>query len=503
MKLSKIIPLAICFVIGGSAIADVIVDEYFQDNMLLQRGRPIVIWGIGEPGEEVNLQFCGQGRQVVVGQSGAWEAVLSARVASSEPCTLQVNEHVVNNILIGDLWFASGQSNMVRPLSESDTYDQFADSTDEQFRLLRHQMQVPLVGAYSQEQFQLSNVDDLLTARWQVSSGAEQGAFSAVAWHFGRVLREQLDIPVGVIQVAVGGSGMPEWIRLDTLNSDPRLAEMVEFWPDDPMVPAGRRRRFEGNFQEFIEDGSYRKYQGYSRHHMEPSMLFDAGIRPLRNVNFKGVIWYQGEANAHRPEDFELMFPMLVDDWRRFFEQGEFPFYFVQLPSFNRETWPDVREIQRRLAKAIPNSGMAVTIDLGLENDIHPKDKQPVGERLARIALSETYDLDVGWRSPEPVAFERDEADILLAYKHVGDGLQVKGDEVQGFETEDCAGLVRSVEAELAARNEIRLIGVPASLKTVRYAHKPYARESANVFDSCGLPAVPIVLEIHDCGTSR
>jgi len=362
-------------------------------------------------------------------------------------------------------------------------------------------MQVPLRGAYTQEQYTRSTTSDMLGMQWSISDGAEKAEFSAVGWHFGRVVREKLGIPVGVIQVAVGGSSMAEWIRLDTLKGDLRLAQLAESWPNDPMVSNGHQARFEENFQELIQAGKYVKYTGPTRHHTEPSVLFDAGIRPLQKVAFKGVIWYQGESNSRRPEDFYVLFPMLVSDWRDFFGQGDFPFYFVQLPSFERETWPEVREIQQQLAATIQNSEMVVTIDLGLEENIHPDDKQPVGERLARLALNESYDTDTAWESPVPISHQAIDGGLLLSYEHVGEGLKSVNQQVPGFEGEDCAGVYHPLQAEIIAKDSIMLTTITGSLKTIRYAYKPYARPIVKLWSSDGLPAAPFAMQVGDCDT--
>lgn len=497
MKTLQLFALLGWSALSAPCYSEVITDGYFQDNMLLQQDRPVVIWGTGEPGEKVDLSLCGERKHAVVDDAGEWELVLSARIAGGEACTLSVNNQEINNIVFGDLWIASGQSNMLRPLLLSDTYGDFADVDDPQLRLLRHDLQVPLKGAYTGEQYALSNVQNLFKAEWQPSEGIGKGKFSAVAWYFGRMLREELDIPIGVIQLAVGGSSMVEWIRLDTMQQNPRLAEMIENWPDDPMVGERRRKRFEANFQEIIDGGTYRKYVGPTRHHMEPSVLFDAGIRPLQKVNFKGFIWYQGEANAPRPEDFNILLPMLVSDWRFFFNQGELPFYYVQLPSYKNEIWPEVREVQRKLATVIPNSDMVVTIDLGLENDIHPTDKKPVGERLARLALSETYGRGIPWQSPVPVAYAFSGEDLLLSYDHYGEGLRSDSIDISGFEAENCVGVISPLKAEIVAEGQIRLIAVPGSLRSVRYAYKPFAKAVVNLWNSHGLPAAPFVFNFR------
>ena len=487
--------MAVC-----SAYSDMLIAPYFQDNMLLQQDAPVTIWGTGAPGQRIDVDFCGEHKSTVVDPGADWALVMTARKADGSVCTLRVNDRTIRNIHIGDVWLAAGQSNMVRPLKGTDTYDLFAKAEDPKFLMYRYQLQVPLFGGYSEEQLTLSNPDDLFEARWQPSTGNEKGQFSGVAWHFGRVLRASLDIPIGVIQVSVGGSSMAEWIRLDTLRSDPRLVRLVENWPDDPMVNAGHRKRLASSFQKIIEAGDYTPYNGSTRFLTEPSMLFDSGIRPLHKVAFKGVIWYQGEANSDRPRDLNSLLPMLVQDWRSFFGQGDFPFYYVQLPSFRRETWPEFREIQRQLSTTIPNSGMVVTIDLGLENNIHPTDKQPIGERLAWLALSESYGKDVAWQSPVPVDSSFSDENLILTYAHYGKGLQFTGERLLGFEVAVCGAEFNFSEAEIVAANQVRLMGIPENVATVRYAYKPYARETSNLFSSNGLPAAPVIVNIQDCG---
>jgi len=496
---TKVITLLAMLMFSYSVQAEIKANKYFQDNMLIQQDMPITVWGTGKHKEKVTVSLCGTTKTTKVNNLDDWEVVLSPKQASNKPCYLTVNDQTFENIVFGELWIAAGQSNIVFKLKQTDTYQEFENYSDSKLRLLRHEMQVPLQGKYKAKHFLKSNENDFFSYQWQPSQAKakSQAQFSAVGWHFGRELRQALDVPVGVIQLAVGGSSMAEWMRLKTLQANPETKGVVNDWPIHDMVSAAHYKRFKKSFNPEFTLDNYEKYSGDVRHLTEPSFLFDAGVKALKKVAFRGVVWYQGESNSGRPQDFQLLFPMLVKDWREHFNNSEFPFYYVQLPSFKAKTWPQVRAAQEQALKNIPNSEMVVTLDLGANKNIHPKDKQPIGERLANLALSQTYGRQILWQSPRPIGHKVKSNQLVLTYAHVGKGLKSSAKHIKGFEVFTEKEGFQPYLARLTAQDTIILSELPTDATKLRYAYKPFAKAEITLTNSAGLPAAPFQLTLN------
>ena len=339
------------------------------DNMVLQRDMPVPVWGTANPAEEVRVEFAGQSKSTKADAAGKWLVKLDPMPASAEPRTLAVNHAPLTNVVVGDVWIAAGQSNMEWPLAkDSRAKEELPVAQDTGFRLCNWSFagQYYFAKPFGKDVLEQLTPKKFYRGNWQPCTPASAKPFSAVAYYFGKELRKAEKIPVGIINLAVGGRPAEAWIRRETLPAD---------LPLDPWC----LKRMKENLGE-----------NKARHPFEPGFLWDAGIARLVPMAMRGVIWYQGESNAERDwrvKQHEMLFTTLVTDWRKQFAQ-EFLFLFVQLPQMDRPNWPAFREQQARLAKAIPNVKMAVTIDLPVDpKNVHPPDKQPVGQRLARLAL--------------------------------------------------------------------------------------------------------------------
>lgn len=353
--------------------------------MVLQREVETPIWGWGAPGEAVAVEIAGRRVETKVAADGKWRVELPARPAGG-PFDLTIsatNKIVFANVHFGDVWLCAGQSNLAFPLKNSSNgKEETATATYPRIRFLT----VPAKSS-------AVPVDDF-DASWQVCSPKTAADFSAVAYHFGRRLHEELDVAIGLIEVAWGGSTCEAWIAPEILAHFPELA---------PTVDPAR-----------IEN---------SRENQKAGRLRNGMLAPLRGFAISGVVWYQGESNASRAWQYRLLFPLLIANWREDWEQGDFPFYFVQLPGFMKtrqnpgeSAWAELRESQHR-ALSLRNVGEVVTIDVGDAADFHPKNKKTVGNRLALLALAKKYGRDVICSGPEFQSMQIVDDKAMLTFK--------------------------------------------------------------------------------------
>ena len=249
---------------------------------------------------------------------------------------------------------------------------------------------------YTREELARCNTKDFFSGKWSQSNPVSTRNFSAVAWIMGNKLTNELNVPVGLIQIAVGGSSMNNWLPPHILKNLPLTKGLYKTdWLENEEVFTNHKKRAKEAFQNVLEPGQpFIPGEMTYRWMCEPGFLFEAGIAPLQGLNFKGVIWYQGESDAWSDKaayNSEELFTQLIRSRRNHFKNDKLPFIYVQLPGYKSATWPVIREAQRMAEKSMPNISMVVTIDLGLKENIHPADKTPVGNRLANMALKDVY----------------------------------------------------------------------------------------------------------------
>ncbi|TPE44110.1 sialate O-acetylesterase [Pontibacter mangrovi] len=464
---------------GGLQLASV-----FSDHMVLQQKMPIPVQGKADAGQEVRVSFKGEEVTATAGPDGKWEAMLPAQKAGG-PYQLQVSTAdtsiSINDVLVGEVWLCSGQSNMAFPLRQavhtSEEMRQAQQSSD--IRLLQLK---PLAETnnVAWDSVTLGKVNRLayFSGTWQRTDSVEAKDFSAVAYYFGKELQEQLGVPVGLIEVAVGGSGTESWISRYTLEHHPQLVHMLHNWRNSDFLMPWVRERAATNLQEAT--------LATQRHPYQPAYNYEAGIAPLTAFPIKGMIWYQGESNAHNIELHEELFKTLVQDWRGAWGYP-FPFYYAQLSSINRPSWPHFRDSQRRLLAQIQNTGMAVTSDVGNPQDVHPRQKRQVGERLAAWALANTYGKRIPYSGPlfKKADFTGNKA--ICTFEH-GKGLKASdGSSLRGFEVAGSDLIFREAKAEIrGSKVQVWSDEVPEP-KYVRYGWEPYT--TANLVNKAGLPA--------------
>ncbi len=451
-----LLAIGVCTSCADSATAAVKPAALFSDNAVLQQGVKVPVWGTANEGEKVTVSLQGQ-TVTATAKDGRWRAELAPLTAGG-PFELTIageNTIKINNVLVGEVWIASGQSNMQWSVNQSDNPQQTVkDSANPQIRLIT----IPR-RATPQPQ-------DDVDAKWQDCGPQTVGDFSAVAYFFGRDLQQQLKVPVGLISTNYGGTPAEAWTSHAALEAEPSLTNYGSAPATDaPNSPAG---------------------------------LYNAMIHPLLPYAIKGAIWYQGESNAGRAYEYRTLFPTMIKDWRAKWGQGDFPFLLVQLAPFLKIdfepkdcAWAELREAQLYSTQSLPSVGMAVITDFGDEADIHPKWKAPVGGRLALAARALAYGEKIPYSGPEYYQQKIEGDKIALTFKHTDGGLVARGGggELYGF---TIAGKDQKfVNAHAEIQGDKVVVSSPAVKEPVGvrmgWANYPLV----NLYNGAGLPASP------------
>lgn len=343
----------------------------YTDNMVLQHGKPLTIQGTANAGDRITVSIAHQKQKVVTGMNGKWSVTLSPLKAGG-PYTLVVSSGkqklTYGNVLAGEVWLCSGQSNMEFYLNWSATAKRdVAKAANDNIRLfdMKARWRTDAVEWNASVLDSLNHLQYYKDTEWTVCAPQTAGNFSAVAYYFGKMLQDSLQVPVGLICNAIGGSPTEAWIDRSSLEY--HFPAILRNWTKNDFIQDWVRGRAALNVKKSTD-----KLQ---RHPYEPCYLYESGILPLQQFPIKGIIWYQGESNAHNREAHEKLFKLLVDSWRKNWEDNELPFYYVQLSSIDRPSWPWFRDSQRRFLTQIPHTGMAVTSDKGDSLNVHPTHK--------------------------------------------------------------------------------------------------------------------------------
>ena len=477
--MAKVVYSAITGDYGGLSLP-----TYFTDNMVLPRNRAFAIAGQANVGDDVTLRINGQRHHATADLQGRWSVTVNP-LPSGGPYTLNVSTKgkniTLNNILAGELWLCSGQSNMEFQLQQCNTgRDDIPQSAHPDIRLLNLEARWR-TDAVTWDAASLDSINHLryyTNPGWQPCSPETSPRFSAIGYYFARELRDSLRCPIGIINNAVGGSPTEAWIDRTTLEY--QFPEILRDWTRNDFIQDWVRGRAEQNMGQ--------GHAPLQRHPYQPCYLYEASIRLLRELPIQGVIWYQGESNAHNKDAHERLFPLLVESWRQAWHAPDLPFYYVQLSSLNRPSWPWFRDSQRRLMADIPHTGMAVSTDLGDSLDVHFHSKRPLGHRLAAWALHNDY----GFASVVPsgplfrsVEFKGDEAWLSFDYAN---GLRSSdGQPLRTFEVAEFEGEFHPADAQVVG-SRIKLTSKAVKHpRLVRYGWQPFTR--ANLVNEAGLPA--------------
>lgn len=485
----------------------------YGDGMILQRYKPLKISGKANAGKKVMVTVADIKAYAVADNRGRWTVTLPP-LKESESETMIVTDGldslVFNNVAVGEVWIASGQSNMAFRLNEAISFEEdIKDANDPFLRFYNLESTVRNTPSAltEEEKYLIDSMKYYAPTTWKGSNAENAPRWSAVAWHFGKMLRERLGVPVGIISNAIGGATAESWVDIETLEQN--IPEILVDWKTNDYTQVWVKERVDMNVGA----------KSPNRHPYEPSYLFATGIRPLESYPVAGVIWYQGESNAHNAEAHETIFRSLVESWRKNWDNPRLPFIFVQLSSIDRPSWPVFRDSQRRLALELEDVAMVVSSDYGDSLDVHPRDKKPIGERLGRQALRRVYSCgNIISEGPRPLKAVRGsgECEVIVTFDSDGgvgkDSLSTSdGTGVKTFEVaSDKGGIFYPADSVDIIGNTLKIYCMKVKNPGfVRYGWQPFTR--ANLVNGSGLPASTFKIKVDsadsaengfDCGLS-
>lgn len=506
MKLPRVI-LVLGLALSPALRAELKLPAIIGDHMVLQQKQANPIWGWDTPGTRVTVSFAGQSHTATAGADGQWRVKLDPVTANATPQTLTIagtNRRELQDVLVGEVWMCSGQSNMGFKLRSDWNGDLEAAATHHaNLRLIS----VPQVGT--------QELKTDFNGKWQAATPETALSFSAVGLLYGRYIHEIVGVPVGLIDNSWGGSAAEAWIRRETIERDPRFAALMETTRkrEADLQSEKGKAAFEASVEKWKVDSKKAKQEKkafppapvqWLTGNARPGNIFAGMVHPTLGYGIKGVIWYQGESNAGRAYEHATLFPFLIEQWRKEWGQGDFPFYWVQLADFKPEKaepgdsdWAELRETQTKTL-ALPNTGQAVIIDLGEGRDIHPRNKHDVAARLVRWALVKDYGMKLPYRSPEfkSIAIKGNTATVTLdCFGSTLKAFDVP--EVKGFAICGADKVWRWASAKIVAPDKVEVSSDQVTEPiAVRYAWAD--NPVCNLYSNDGLPVTPFRTDTFD-----
>jgi sialate O-acetylesterase len=495
MKTAHALLTALMLLPLAAQAAELKLAALFSDHMVLQCDKPVPIWGWAPAGETVKVEFAGQTKKTTADTNGKWTVKLDPLKASAEPRELKVGGLVIRDVLVGEVWLGSGQSNMAMGVNRARDY-----STEQAAAKL------PLIRMFKENSAVANLPQSDASGQWVICSPETVGTFSATLYFFGRELCRELKVPMGLINSSVGGTPIESWVAEEAQNQVPEIKAVLV--KQDKVTVAVDETQVKADYAKALatwkEKVAKAKAAGQKvpRKPVDPldkakrkgnvGGLFNGKIAPLIPYAMRGVVWYQGEANSHPGKGllYQYQLPLLVNDWRTRWGE-EFPFAWVQLPNFTREgdDWQLVREGMLKTLR-LPRTGMAITVDIGDPQNIHPQNKQDVGKRLALWALGDVYGRKViATSGPLPAGHEVRGSEIVLSFKHANAGLMAKEGALKGFVI---AGEDKKWTPAQAVIQGDKIIVSSGDVKkplAVRYAWS--GNPDCNLYNGAGLPASP------------
>ncbi len=497
--------LGVLSAVNLTAWADVKLPSVFSDHMVLQRNATVPFWGWADPGEAVTVSIAGQTKTATADTSGKWSVQLD-KLSAVEPITLTVkgkNMITVNDVLVGEVWLASGQSNMQMSLNGVTNEWQEKASANfpqiRQFTVARHPAVTPEANC---------------SGEWIICTPGTADNFSATAYFFGRELHQTLGVPVGLINASWGATPIEAWISMSKQEGKTEFEPVFKPWEEKLREPYDEEKA-QAQYLEQMETwktvSEQRKAEGKPpgnapeqpvnprEHKNYPANLFNGMIAPMIPYAIRGAIWYQGENNAQStfPQLYATQLALLIQDWRQRWNQGDFPFAWVQLPNFQPKTngspaldskWSIVRECMLQTL-SVPNTGMAITIDVGDPSVIHPKNKQAVGHRLALWALATVYGEKIPFSGPLPAGHIISGDKVTVSFTHTDGGLVSRDGELKGFEI---AGADQKwVLGTARIEGDQVIVSNPEVKSPVAVSYAWADNPDCNLYNGAGLPASP------------
>lgn len=486
--------------LSPAAHANIRLPSIIGDNMVLQAGDVARIWGWADPNEEISVTLGWQKTswKVLAGADGKWSFKTDAPDAGGpfEMTLKGKNTVTVKNILVGEVWVGSGQSNMQWPVNQS-------ANAEQEIAAAAH----PKIRLFYVERKVADKPQDDCKGSWVECSPQTVGDFSAALYFFGRDLHKELNVPVGLIHTSWGGTPAESWASPAMLESDPVFEPVVARYKEALANYPKAKKEYDEKMEQWKKDAEKAKADGTQapRRPSEPmgpdnpwapAGLYNAMVAPLIPYTIRGAIWYQGESNAGRAYQYRDLFPAMIKSWWRAWPQGEFPFLYVQLANFMQtkdepgdSAWAELREAQL-MTLEMADTGMAVIIDIGEADNIHPKNKQDVGKRLSLWALAKTYDEKVEYSGPLYKSMDVKGNKIVLRFNHIGGGLVAKGgDALKGFAIAGQDKRFVWADATIEGDTVVVTSEKVAEPVAVRYAWAD--NPVCNLFNKAGLPASP------------
>jgi sialate O-acetylesterase len=487
---------------AASVRADVVLPDVLGSGMVLQRERAVPIWGKADPGEAVTVRFANQSKRATADRDGKWRVKLDPMRANASAATMTIsgkNTIELKDILVGEVWLLAGQSNMQRLLRETANGEAATAAANH-----------PLIRLFNVSRQVAFKHQPPPLATWQPCSPDTVKEFSAAGYYFGVELEKELKVPIGLINSSYGGSQAEAWTPVEYLLASTDLRPTVE----RTKIWDAERTRVRAEYEEQLKQWRARAEQAKAegarpqpspsvpdalREYRIASSIYDGMIAPLIPFSIRGAVWYQGESNEERAQQYGILLPTMIRAWRERWGVGDFPFGIVQLPNYRDpkpepadEAWSHIREAQRRTVLSTPKTGLIVTIDIGEARDIHPKNKLDVGLRMARWALADVYGRKMTRSGPTLRAAKVDGLKIILTFDDVGQGLRIRdGDKLDEFAIAGADRRWHWAQAKIVGKNRVEVWSTDvAQPVAARYAFNSNPRHP-NLTNETGLPAAP------------
>lgn len=508
-----VIILSLLLLAACPVLAEVKLPAHFSDHMVLQRDTRVPVWGTAAPGELVAVKFAGQHKRTTAAADGKWRVYLDPLTASAESRVMTVSGSTKNkevrvaDILVGEVWLCSGQSNMDFTVAKTEKY-YFAGVNNEAAEVAS--ANYPHIRMFTGQWARRYEPQADVAGIWKVTTPEHVREFSAIGYFFARDLQREIKVPVGIITLTFGASTAQAWIRREAIAASTELKPLLDKFDAEVKgyeTDAAVREKHQQALKAWEADAVAAKAAGKPaprrprnpnpvEDQHNPTVMYNGMIAPFVPYALRGVLWYQGESITGPRELFPRWNETLIADWRKLWGRQDLSFFFVQLAAHKapaaepgESSIAAVREMQTR-ALALPHTGMAVTIDIGDETDVHPHNKQDVGDRLARIALTKTYGRKLEYSGPAYESMKVDGGAVRLKFSHVGGGLVAKGGPLKHFAI---AGPDKKfVLAEAKIEGESVVVSSPSvsAPVAVRYAWADNP-VGCNLYNVAGLPAVP------------
>ena len=480
------------------AWANPVPASLFTDGAVLQRDKAVPIWGKADAGEKIVVTFSGQQRETITGMTGRWRVLLEALPASTTGAELTIagkTTVVVRDVVVGEVWLCSGQSNMEFAVSRAFQADREIATAN--FPFLRH---VKIERAVAE-----APADAAKTSGWKPATPENAGSFTAVGYFFARDLHQKLGVPIGIVHSSWGGTHIESWMSAEALATNEAIGER---WQRNLAgYPANKAA-----YERWAQDEAAAKIRGKPAHQAflkvqprpplprgpgdpwTPMGLFNGMIHPLAPYALRGFLWYQGENNTERAAEYRALFSAMITDWRAKFAQGDIPFFWVNLASFQAPADPTgrnyafLREAQTQTL-ALPNTGQALAIDIGEARDIHPKNKQDVGRRLALLARNRVYELVCDDTGPTFAGIMREGPALRVRFENASGGLVAHNTPPRSLELAGADKVFHPATGRIERGTLVVRSPMVKEAVAVRYAWQN--APEANLFSGAGLPAVP------------